>query len=191
MTPSEFTFLVWKAEFSDHLNQQTFQWRKNRTDSRVTADNKPPDGLTLTPWREGNPLASVGAIVCCKVFDITGAKLELAASWKSSLYGNLPDSYLFYPNTFKNLGPFNESAELFLVFPVLGNLKSNYQNKSFFLFSSAFCHSSGLQPRSFVRGFHCGGSDTTHLNFFLLVKISIKEFRRQIEIMITLRHCSM
>jgi hypothetical protein len=105
------------------------------------ADNKRPDGLTLLPWREGKPLAWDVTVICplaqsyISGYSIPGAAAELAATRKLDKYSNLPNSYLFQPIAFENLGAINESA--ISLISDLGHkisMKSNDPRESIFLF---------------------------------------------------------
>jgi hypothetical protein len=74
------------------------------------ADNKRPDGLTLLPWREGKPLAWDVTVICplahsyVSKYATSGAAAELAATRKSDKYAQLPNSYIFQPIAFENMG---------------------------------------------------------------------------------------
>jgi len=79
------------------------------------SDNKKRDGLTLLPWQKGKPLAwDVTVIYPLAVSYVSGyspgTSAELAASRKFEKYANLPNSYIFHPIAFKNLGTLNLSA---------------------------------------------------------------------------------
>ena len=79
----------------------------------LIADNKRPDGLTLLPWQEGQPLAWDVTVICPLAVSYPytpGAAAELAASRKCEKYANLPNSYIFQPIAFENLGTLNSSA---------------------------------------------------------------------------------
>lgn len=105
------------------------------------ADNKRPDGLTLLPWREGKPLAWDVTVICpladsyISRYTNSGAAADLAATRKSDKYSNLPNSYLFQPIAFENLGALNETA--ISLISELGHKiseKSNDPRESIFLF---------------------------------------------------------
>jgi len=105
------------------------------------ADNKRPDGLTLLPWREGKPLAWDVTVICPLAQSYVsrylnpGAAAELAATRKSEKYANLPNSYVFQPIAFENLGTMNESA--ISLISELGrkiSVRSNEPRESIFLF---------------------------------------------------------
>jgi len=73
------------------------------------SDNKRPEGLTLLPWQESTPLAWDVTVICPLAVSYVsgyspGASAELAASRKCKKYANLPNSYIFQPITFENLG---------------------------------------------------------------------------------------
>ena len=81
----------------------------------LIAVNKRPDGLTLLPWQDGKPLAWDVTVICpLAVLYVSGytlgAAAELAASRKCEKYSNLPNSYIFQPIAFENLGTLNSSA---------------------------------------------------------------------------------
>ena len=87
----------------------------------VRSDGKRPDGLTLVPWKGGNPLAwDVTAI--CTVADSyvaatareAGAAAERAAELKISKYSGLENKCVFQPIAVESLGPLNETACYFL-----------------------------------------------------------------------------
>jgi len=69
----------------------------------------------LLPWQEGKPLAwDVTVIYPLAVSFVSGyslgASAELAASGKCEKYATLPNSYIFKPLAFENLGTLNWSA---------------------------------------------------------------------------------
>jgi len=73
------------------------------------SDNKRPDGLTLLPWQEGEPLAWDVTVICPLTVSYVsgyspGASAELAASRKCEKYAILPNSYIFQPKASENLG---------------------------------------------------------------------------------------
>ena len=75
----------------------------------LISDNKRPDGLTLLPWQDGKPLAWDVTVICPLAASYisgytSGAAAELAASRKCTKYANLPNSYIFQPIAFKNIG---------------------------------------------------------------------------------------
>jgi hypothetical protein len=106
----------------------------------LISDNKRPDGLTLLPWQEGKPLAWDVTVICPLAASYisgytTGAAAELAASKKCVKYANLPNSYIFQPIAFENLGTLNSSAVALI--STLGrkiSCKSNDLRESTFLF---------------------------------------------------------
>ena len=87
----------------------------------LRADGKRPDGLTLTPWREGR----------CLVWDVTvadttsvsylpatataaGSAAESAAARKETKYIELSNRYHFFPIAIESHGPLSNKATSFL-----------------------------------------------------------------------------
>jgi hypothetical protein len=87
----------------------------------LRTDGKRPDGITLTPWREGR----------CLIWDVTianttaasylhdnaskaGSAAEFAATRKESKYAELSNRYYFVPIAIESLGPLNSKATSFL-----------------------------------------------------------------------------
>ena len=71
-----------------------------------------------------------------------GAAVELAASRKCEKYAHMPNSYIFQPIAFKNVGTLNSSAVALI--SSLGHkisTKSNDLRESTFLFSAPCYHS--------------------------------------------------
>jgi hypothetical protein len=95
----------------------------------------------LLPWREGKPLAWDVTVICplahsyVSKYATSGAAAELAATRKSDKYAQLPNSYIFQPIAFENLGAINESA-ISLISDIGRkiSLKSNDPRESIFLF---------------------------------------------------------
>ena len=106
----------------------------------LISDSKRPDGLTLLPWQEGKPLAWDVTVICPLAASYVsgyspGAAAELAASKKCEKYANLPNSYIFQPIAFENLGTLNSSAvDLISSLGRKISTKSNDLRESTFLF---------------------------------------------------------
>jgi len=71
--------------------------------------------VTLLPWQEGKPLAWNVTVICPLAVSYVsgyslGASAELAASRKCEKYANLPNSNIFQPIVFANVGTLNSSA---------------------------------------------------------------------------------
>jgi len=92
------------------------------------------------PWQEGKPLAWDVTVTCPLAVSYvsrysSGASAELAASIKCEKYANLPNSYIFQPIAFENVGTLNSSAVTLI--SALGrkiSTKSNDLRESTFLF---------------------------------------------------------
>ena len=96
-------------------------WYTREPNGLLISDNKTPVGLTRLPWQEGKPLAWDVTVICpLAVLYVSGytpgAAAELAASRKCEKYANMPNSNIFQPTAFENLGTFNSSAVALIFF---------------------------------------------------------------------------
>jgi hypothetical protein len=87
----------------------------------LRTDGKRPDGLTLTPWREGHCLVwdvTVADTTASSYLPVTavtaGSAAESAAARKETKYAELSNRYVFVPIAIESHGPFNNKALLFL-----------------------------------------------------------------------------
>jgi hypothetical protein len=87
----------------------------------VRSDNKRPDGLTITPWANGQPL--VWDVTCWDSFapsyislSSSGAGLvaERAARRKRDVYKDLPANHIFIPIAFESTGVFGNDTRLLI-----------------------------------------------------------------------------
>ena len=127
----------------------------------INNNNNNNNGLTLLPWQEGKPLAWDVTAICLLAASYVsgynpGAAAELAASKKCEKYANLPNSYIFQPIAFENLGTLNSSA-VALISSLRRKIstKSNDLRESTFLFQRLIaitlqCFNSVLLRESFV-----------------------------------------
>ena len=91
----------------------------------VRSDNKRPDGLTITPWANGQPLvwdvtywdsfapmqlhiSLSSSIWCC------GLVAERAARRKRDVYKDLPATHVFIPIAFELTGVFGNDTRLLI-----------------------------------------------------------------------------
>jgi len=85
------------------------------------ADGKRPDGLTMVPWREGQPLTWDVTVVCplaeLYIGDSAtnaGSVAEAAATRKAAKYAGLERTHIFQSVAVENLDTMNASAYGFL-----------------------------------------------------------------------------
>jgi len=133
------------------------------------ADRKRPDGLTLTPWRDGRCATwdvtitdTVAASYLNSTASCAGSAAEAAASRKEEKYAEIAAQYHFIPLAFETFGPINQAGCDFL--SSLGHrlsLVSDDPRESSFLFqrlsvaiqrfnSVCFCNSFGNLPAQFL-----------------------------------------
>src|SRR5664279_2698170 len=108
----------------------------------LRSDGKRPDGLTLTPWREGRSATwdvTVTHTAAASYLGITSsnaaAAAEAAARRKEDKYSDISRTHLFFPVAFETFGPINQSGTDFLA--TLGHrlsLISDDPRESYFLF---------------------------------------------------------
>jgi len=108
----------------------------------LRSDGKRPDGLTLTPWREGRSatwVVTVTHTVATSYLGLTSecaaAAAEAAAKRKEDKYIEISRSHLFFPVAFETFGPINQTGIDFL--STLGHRLSvitDDARETFFLF---------------------------------------------------------
>src|SRR2546429_5645387 len=83
-----------------------------------TEDGKKPDGLTLTPWTMGKPMAwdftcsnTVAKSYINATSKTAGEAARLRETVKRSKYQSLMDNFHFIPVSVETLGPFGKDAK--------------------------------------------------------------------------------
>ena len=87
----------------------------------LRTDGKRPDGLTLSPWREGRCLVwdvtivnTIAASYLIATSSEAGSVAEFAASHEEVKYQDLTERYVFVPIAIESLGPLGSKATSFL-----------------------------------------------------------------------------
>ena len=87
----------------------------------LRTDGKRPDGLTLTPWKEGRCATwdvTVTDTVAASYLNATsacaGSAAEAAAKRKEEKYAAISATYHFFPLAFETFGPINHVGSEFL-----------------------------------------------------------------------------
>jgi len=116
----------------------------------LTADGKRPDGLTLTPWKEGRcatwdvtVIDTVAASYLSATSACADSAAEAAAKKKEDKYAEISSNYHFSA-CFETFGPINQVISDFFVRWVNDSTSLLMTLVKFFYFSTSFCFYSVL-----------------------------------------------